>query len=106
MSTKIAAAVICATLLGAGPALAAVTITNNDSKPHTVVIDHGSNSQQQKVEAGKTVTANCPDKCGFRDLAFGTSRLAGGNAKLVIDKDGELHFQGGAGDFVMPNGTN
>lgn len=105
MLMKTTALVLCSLALGAGPAFA-VTITNQDSKPHTLVINNGSKDKQQVVAPGKTVTASCPDKCGFRDLAFGTSRVAGGKTKLVIDKDGELHFIGGEGDFQMKNGTN
>lgn len=105
MRTTTACGVLCAALLAASPAFA-VTITNQDSKPHTIVINHDQGETRQQIAAGQSATVNCPDNCGFRDLAFGTSRTVGGNAKLVIDKDGELHVAGGKGDFEMPNGTN
>lgn len=105
MLLKTSLGALSAVLLAASPAFA-VTVTNQDSKTHTVVIDHGPSEQQQDVAAGKSLQVSCPDKCGFRDLAFGTGRLAGGDAKLVIDKAGELHFVGGHGDFGLANGKD
>ena len=90
----------------ATPAFAAVTITNQDSRSHTITVDRGASQSQQDIAGGKSAMIDCPDKCGFHDEANGYSRVAGGDAKLVIDKDAELHFVGGRGDMTMPNGTN
>ena len=99
------AGVLGASVLAASPAFA-VTVTNQDSKTHTVVVNDGKSDTTKDLAAGASADFPCPDKCGFRDLAFGTSRLVGGKTKLVIDKDGELHQLGAQGDFEMPNGTN
>lgn len=104
MLVKVGIGTLCATLLAASPAFA-VTITNQDSHPHTIIVDRGAKETQQQIDAGKSVQVNCPDKCGFYDHTFEFSRLAGGNDKLVVDKDGELHFAGGHGDVLMPDGT-
>lgn len=106
MAMKAGLGVLCATFLMASPAFAAVTITNQDSKPHTIVVNYGNKSEQKTVDAGKSIEVDCPQDCGLRDLAFGTSRTAGPNAKMVVDKDAELHFVKGEGDFQMKNGTN
>jgi hypothetical protein len=106
MHANIGVGAFCAVLLMGSPAFAAVTITNQDSHPHTLVVNSGTAETQQDIMAGKAAEVNCPANCGFRDEAFGYSRVAGGDAKLVIDKDGELHFLGGHGDMVLPDGSN
>lgn len=106
MYTKIGLGVLCATLWIAGPAFAAVTVTNQDSHPQTIIVDRGATETQQDIAQGKAADVKCPADCGFRVEGFGYSRTAGGDAKLVIDKDGELHFLGGHGDMVMPDGSN
>lgn len=105
MRITMAAAIIGAGVLAASPAFA-VTVTNQDSKTHTIIVNDGKSDQTKDLAAGASAEFPCPDKCGFRDPAFGTSRVAGGTAKLVIDKDGEVHMAGGHGDFVLGNGTN
>lgn len=105
MRLIMAAGVIGAGVLAASPAFA-VTVTNQDSKSHTIVVKDGKSDTTKDLAAGASAEFPCPDKCGFRDLAYGTSRLAGGQAKLVIDKDGEVHMAGGHGDFELSNGTN
>ncbi len=100
-----AAAVIGTGVLAASPAFA-VTVTNQDSKSHTIVVNDGKTDATKTLAAGASADFACPDKCGFRDLAFGTSRVVGGSAKLMIDKDGEVHVAGGHGDFELNNGTN
>ena len=96
--------VVCATLLVAGPALA-TTVTNQDMKSHTVVVDLGAKESRHDIAAGQSMKFDCPERCGFRDLALGTSRTADNNAQLVIDKDAELHFKGGQGDYLMKDGS-
>ena len=98
--------VLCAALSLAGPAFAAVTITNQDSHSHTLTINRGTTETRQDIAGGKSVQVDCPKACGFHDEANGFSRVAGGDSKLVIDKDAELHFDGGRGDLTMPNGSN
>ncbi len=105
MRIIMAAGLIGAGVLAASPAFA-VTVTNQDSKSHTVAVNDGKSDTTKGLAAGASADFPCPDKCGFRDLAFGTSRVVGGQTKLVIDKDGELHTPGGQGDFQMKNGTN
>ena len=106
MIAKIGVGALCAIISLATPAFAAVTITNQDSHPHTITVDRGNSSTQQDIAGGRSVQVDCPDKCGFHDEANGFSRVAGGDSKLVIDKDAELHFVGGRGDVTMPNSTN
>ena len=106
MAMKTGIGALCASIFLATPVFAAVTITNQDSKSHTIVVDRGKSETKQDIAGGKSVQVDCPDKCGFRDEANGYSRVAGGDSKLVIDKDAELHFVGGKGDLTMPNGTN
>ncbi|WP_158806913.1 hypothetical protein [Beijerinckia sp. L45] len=106
MHANIGFGTFCAALFLVSPAFAAVTITNQDSRTHTLTVNSGIGETPQDIMAGKAAELNCPANCGFRDEAFGYSRVAGGDAKLVIDKDGELHFSGGHGDVVMLDGSN
>ena len=105
MRVLLAAGAMGAGLLAASPAFA-VTVTNNDSKSHTIVVNDGKSDMTTELKASASADFPCPEKCGFRDLAFGTSRVVGSTAKLVIDKDGEVHAPGGQGDFQLQNGTN
>ena len=98
--------VLCGLLSIASPAFAAVTITNEDSRTHTITVNLGKSETHQDIAGGKSVQVDCPNSCGFHDEANGFSRVAGGDSKLVIDKDAELHFVGGRGDETMTNGTN
>lgn len=83
-----------------------MTITNQNSHPHTLTINRGTSETHQDIDGGKSVQVDCPSNCGFHDETNGFSRVAGGNSQLVIDKDAELHFVGGSGDMTMSNGTN
>ncbi len=104
MFGKVGLLTVLLSALAASPALA-VTVTNQDSHDHTLTIDRGATETQKALPAGQSLNVDCPDKCGFRDEVFGFSRLAGGPAKLVMDKDAELHFVGGHGDMLMSDGT-
>jgi hypothetical protein len=79
-------AMLTAALLafGAAPALA-VTVTNRDSKEHTVTFDKGAEEVDMKVAAGASVTHECPEGCGVRvrDLV-GYDYMAAKGEKLAI----------------------
>ena len=104
---KVASATVCAFLFIAGPALASVTVSNQDVKSHTLVVNRGTKGESnQDIAAGKSSQLDCPEDCGLRVESSPYSRIAGGNSSLVIDHEGELHFVGGQGDMTMPNGKN
>lgn len=99
MLLKACVGALGATLLVASPAFA-VTIVNQDTNAHTLTIDRGAKETQKDMAPGATLKVDCPDKCGFRDEAYGFSRLADGDARLVIDKNAMLHFANGHGDLT------
>lgn len=76
----------------ATPALA-VSITNQDTKEHTVTVDRGATESDQKISSGDTLRADCPERCGFRVVGSGYGRQPGPDGKLVIDKAGMLRFE-------------
>lgn len=70
----------------------AVSITNQDTKEHTVTVDRGTTENNQKVASGDTLRVDCPERCGFRVVGSGYGRQPGPDGKLVIDKAGMLRF--------------
>jgi hypothetical protein len=70
----------------------AVSITNQDTKEHTVTVDRGATESNQKVSAGDTLRVDCPERCGFRVVGSGYGRQPSPDGKLVIDKAGMLRF--------------
>ena len=78
-------------VLLAGPAMA-VTITNQDSKEHTLTVDRGAQESQKKIGAGQSVQVDCPEGCGFRVLGSGYGRQPGNDGKLIIDTKGMLQL--------------
>ena len=99
-------AALGATLLLASPALAAVTITNQDTQSHTLTVNLGTSQSEHAIAAGKSLQFECPDGCGFHNEANGFSRVADGDSKLVIDKNAELRAENGHGDMTMPDGSD
>lgn len=73
------------------PALA-VSITNQDTKEHTVTVDRGTTENTRKVAAGDTLKVDCPERCGFRVVGSGYGRQPGPDGKLIIDEAGMLRF--------------
>lgn len=70
----------------------AVSITNQDTKEHTVTVDRGVIESNRKVASGDTLRVDCPERCGFRVVDSGYGRQPGPDGKLVIDKAGVLRF--------------
>lgn len=68
----------------------AVTITNQDSKEHTLTVDRGAKQSDQKIGAGEAVQVECPEGCGFRVVGSGYGRQPSNDGKLIIDKQGML----------------
>lgn len=75
----------------ASPAFA-VSVTNQDTKEHTVTVDRGSTENNKKVAAGDTLQVDCPERCGMRVVGSGYGRQPGPDGKLIIDKSGMLRF--------------
>lgn len=78
-------------ILLATPALA-VSVTNQDTKEHTVTVDRGATENTRKLAAGDTLKVDCPERCGFRVVGSGYGRQPGPDGKLVIDGAGMLRF--------------
>jgi hypothetical protein len=64
----------------------AVSITNRDTKEHTVTVDRGTTENNQTVASGDTLRVDSPERCGFRVVGSGHGRQLGPDGKLVIDK--------------------
>lgn len=75
----------------ASPAFA-TSITNQDTKDHTVTVDRGVKESQQKIAVGTTAQVNCPAGCGFTVEGSGYGREPSNDDKLVIKKDGMLDY--------------
>ncbi|MFD1701754.1 hypothetical protein ACFSCV_01940 [Methylopila henanensis] len=91
----LAAAVVGAGALVAGPALA-VTVTNQSDKAHEITVDLGSEEPKTKIDAGKSATVDCPDGCEVRGGPFAYGLAATKGDKIVIGKDGMLAYEGQA----------
>ncbi|WP_378774485.1 hypothetical protein [Methylopila musalis] len=87
-----AAAVAAIGLFAAGPALA-VTVTNTSDKAIEVTADLGEKEPKTNVDAGKTVTIDCPEGCELRvpTLSYGLAATKGD--KVVINKEGVLAYE-------------
>ena len=84
-------AFVCTIALLATPAFA-TSITNQDTKEHTIIVDHGAKESQQKIAAGGTAQVDCSEKCGLTVEGSGYGREPTNDDKLIIDKQGMLHF--------------
>lgn len=84
MSMKRVLAASAALLMLATPSMA-LTITNKDSKAHTVGIDRGDKEEVLKIPGGKSVTVkNCGDGCGVTG-PWDYSKFVKTGDKIVFD---------------------
>lgn len=91
MQNKSIAALASVALFMATPAFA-TSVTNQDTKEHTINVDHGAKESQQKIAAGTTAQVDCPGGCGFTVEGSGYGREPSNDDKLVIKKDGMLDY--------------
>lgn len=91
MQGRSIAALASVALLMATPAFA-TSITNQDTKDHTINVDRGAKKSQQKIAAGTTAQVDCPGGCGFTVEGSGYGREPTNDDKLVINKDGMLDY--------------
>ena len=64
----------------------ALTITNNDSKEHTIGVDMGNSESVHKIPAGKSMSleSECDDGCGVTG-PWSFSRIAKTGDTIVTD---------------------
>lgn len=84
---KIAGAALAAVLL-ASPALA-MTITNRDASPHTVMIQKGEDESEHALDAGAVLEDACEEGCMVRLGESGEDVAAQAEDQFVI-QDGAL----------------
>lgn len=85
MLTKTVVAASTAIVLVAGPALA-LTVTNKDSKEHTIGLDLGDKESVHKIPAGQSLTFKneCDEGCGVTG-PWGFSWMAKTGEKIETD---------------------
>lgn len=87
-------ALTAALLLAAGPAFAAVSVTNQSDKAHEITADHGDKEPKMTIEPGKRASVDCPSGCELRVTGMGYGLPAKPGDAVVIGKDGMLAFEG------------
>lgn len=85
---KVLGAALATTLLVSTSALA-LTITNRDAAPHTVMIQKGDSEGEIAVPAGEAVDAACEDSCVV-SLAGSEDKFEAQDADKLFVQDGAL----------------